>query len=45
MERKRKVIFRGDDGSCRNLARKMLDKGYEVLVRYSDTEDPQPFPF
>jgi len=45
MERKRKVVLHNDDDIARSLAKKMLDKGYQVMVRYSDTEEPKPFPF
>ena len=45
MKDKRKILLQSEDDTSRNLAKKMLDKGYEVLLRYPDSDEVVPFPF
>lgn len=45
MARKRKVLLQKDDEVNRKLARKMANKGYEVLLMCPETEDIRPYPF
>jgi hypothetical protein len=42
--KRRKVILQDTGNISRHLAQKMIDKGYEVLLRSTETEDPVPFP-
>ena len=45
MKEKRKILLQSEDDTSRNLAKKMLDKGYEVLLKYPDSDETVPFPF
>jgi len=42
--RKRKIILQNDGPSNQSLAQKMVDKGYEVMLKFPDTEEVVPFP-
>ena len=44
MKEKRKIVLQSEDDTSRNLAKKMIDKGYEVLLRYPDSDETVPFP-
>lgn len=44
MARKRKVLLQKEDEANRKLATKMVNKGYEVLLMCSDTEEIKPYP-
>ena len=45
MKEKRKILLQSEDETSRNLAKRMLDKGYEVLLKYPDSDETVPFPF
>ena len=42
--RKRKIVLQNTDDSTRNLAQKMVDKGYEVMLKFEESEETVPFP-
>ena len=44
MKDKRKILLQSEDETSRNLAKRMLDKGYEVLLKYPDSDEVVPFP-
>ena len=44
MKDKRKILLQSEDETSRNLAKRMLDKGYEVLLKYPDSDETVPFP-
>ena len=44
MKEKRKILLQSEDETSRNLAKRMLDKGYEVLLKYPDSDETVPFP-
>ena len=44
MKEKRKILLQSEDETSRNLAKRMLDKGYEVLLKYPDSDEVVPFP-
>lgn len=44
MKVKRKILLQSDDKTSRTLAKKMIDKGYEVLLKSPDSEESVPFP-
>ena len=45
MKEKRKILLQSQDKTSRNLAKRMIDKGYEVLLRYPESDEVVPFPF
>lgn len=42
--KKRKMILQNDNSNSRLMAKKLLDKGYEVMLKYPDSEEVVPFP-
>ena len=44
MTRNRRILLQKDDESTRQLARKMADKGYKVLLMCPETEETKPYP-
>ena len=42
--KRRKVILQDTGDISRHLAQKMVDKGYEVLLKSDESDEPIPFP-
>ena len=43
--RKRKVILQNNTPSSCMLAKRLVDKGYAVMLKFPDSEEIIPFPF
>lgn len=44
MTRNRKVILQDDDQTTKEFAKKLIDKGYEVMLKYPEEEEVKPYP-
>jgi hypothetical protein len=44
-QRKRRIVLHNDNTQSRMLAKKLLDKGYTVMLQYDESDEIRPFPF
>ena len=42
--RKRKVILQNDTPSSLSFAKRLVDKGWQVMLKYPDSDEVIPFP-
>ena len=42
--RERRIVLQNDNVNSKSMAKKLLDKGYKVMLRFPDSEEVVPFP-
>lgn len=42
--RERRIVLQNNNVDSKFMAKKLLDKGYKVMLRFPDSEEVVPFP-